>query len=109
MPGYLGCYVDESNRVLPDARMNDDQMTIQMCRDFCHRETGPMRYAGVQYTRECFCGIEGSNYNRLGRTWDSECDMTCGGNPNEICGGEWRMSIYDCKTSYIIINVYLFN
>ena len=51
--------------------------------------------------------IEDRNYTLLGKRWDSECNMTCGGNPDEICGGFWRMSIYDCEISIIInlINV----
>ncbi|XP_072037180.1 uncharacterized protein [Amphiura filiformis] len=93
VPGYLGCYVDEDDRVLSDTRMNDGDMTIRKCIDFCQTRT--MRYAGVQYSTECFCGVEGSNYDRLGRKDDSECDMTCEGNSDEICGGTWRMSIYD--------------
>ena len=97
VPGYLGCYIDDSNRVLPDKQMNDNEMTIQICRDFCTRQTQPMRYAGVQYTTQCFCGVESRNYARLGWKWDSECDMTCGGNPDEICGGFWRISVYDSK------------
>ena len=106
VPGYIGCYIDDRNRVLPDARFNSDIMSVKECIHFCSTQSPTMRYAGVQYSEECHCGEEGADYNRLGLKRDHECDMDCDGNSDEICGGEWRMSIYDCKSLLIIIKSY---
>ncbi|XP_072021134.1 hyalin-like [Amphiura filiformis] len=88
---YLGCFQDcrepvGGSRVLPDVRHDNNQMTIKLCTDFCISQTPTMRYAGVEFSKECFCGVEGrdSRFNRLGRIEDAECDMTCRGNPDEL-------------------------
>lgn len=49
----------------------------------------------LQYARECFCGY-GSNLDSppYVNKNDSECNMTCLQNPDEKCGGRWRMSVY---------------
>ena len=97
VPGYIGCYEDDRNRVLPHAESYSHSMSVKECINFCSAKSLTMRYAGVQYRTECFCGEDGTDYAKLGLKWDRECDMVCGGNSNEICGGEWRISIYDCK------------
>ena len=106
VPGYIGCYEDNGERVLPDADFSSGSMSVKECINFCSTQSPVMRYAGVQYSTQCFCGVEGTDYDRLGLKWDSECDMICGGNSDEICGGTWRMSIYDCKHLLIIIYNY---
>ena len=45
-------------------------------------------YAGTQYSKECFCGNE---YDRYGEA--DNCDMTCSGEKDQICGGSWAMSV----------------
>ncbi|XP_072040001.1 uncharacterized protein [Amphiura filiformis] len=93
--GYLGCYRDDQQRVLPNA-MFDGEMSIKMCTNFCLSRTTTMRYAGVQNGNQCFCGVESSHYARLGMAAaENECDKACRGNPDEICGASWLMSIYD--------------
>ncbi|XP_072037170.1 uncharacterized protein [Amphiura filiformis] len=79
--------------------MYNDKMTIKMCTDFCITQPTTMRFAGVQYAEECFCGVESADYARLGRKEDHECDYTCSGNSDEICGGTNRISIYDLTGS----------
>ena len=86
--------------------MTDDSMTVDTCIQHCKNTDPTMRYAGVQYSTECFCGDENSEYDRLGIVWDNECDAECGGNDYEICGGTWRLSIYDCKYAVTVLNLY---
>ena len=50
-------------------------------------------HAGLQYHFECFCGSHGL-FDRLGKAPDSQCNRTCSGNNEEMCGGGWRLSVY---------------
>ena len=47
------------------------------------------KYAGTQWSKECFCGDEYQNYGEA-----DNCDMPCSGDKTEICGGNWAMNIY---------------
>ena len=50
-------------------------------------------YAGMQHSDECFCGPSG-NATRHGKVGDEQCNYTCTGNAEEMCGGIWRLSIW---------------
>ena len=73
-------------------------MTIQLCIDYC---TGlndiDSAYAGVEHATECFCGVAGTDYSRLGVLEDSECNVPCAGNNTTICGGIGKISIHNGK------------
>ena len=45
----------------------------------------------------CNCGNETPNSNSI--VDQSECNMACPGNSNEICGGEWRMNVYTIRST----------
>ncbi|KAL8180042.1 UNVERIFIED_CONTAM: hypothetical protein K2H54_004245 [Gekko kuhli] len=47
-------------------------------------------YAGLEFGAECYCGhkIQAINVS------DSDCNMECKGEKNNICGGVNRLSIY---------------
>ena len=51
----------------------------------------------LQYYSQCFCGHA---YNKIGPTSDSQCNTTCYGSQTQICGGNYRLSVYWCKRSY---------
>ena len=51
-------------------------------------------YYGLENGNECFCGFSDSYFIP---TKQSECKKTCSGSQNEICGGSWRLSLYECK------------
>jgi len=93
VPQYLGCFKDQgdpggtSGRDLSGAVWQDGKMTIESCQAYCGQRN--FAYAGVQYSTWCFCG---NSYGKYGQA--NNCDMKCGGNPNEICGGSWANSIY---------------
>ena len=61
-------------------------MTTQMCTAEC-RAKG-FAYAGTQYSNWGFCG---NKYGASGAA--NNCDMNCGGNPGEKCGGAWVNSV----------------
>ena len=73
-------------------------MTIGMCINFClELQDINNRYAGVEYSNECWCGIEGAQYDQYGRRDESDCSMPCVGNPSQTCGGFFRIEVHDCK------------
>ena len=90
---YVGCFKDEgetrgtSGRDLSGHFVFDRDMTIDLCVFLC-RNKG-YKYAGVQYSKECFCG---NNYGIYGVA--TNCNYLCSGNENLICGGFWANSIY---------------
>ncbi|HZS39580.1 MAG TPA: WSC domain-containing protein [Polyangia bacterium] len=83
---YVGCFVDQDDRDLPDAFM-DGNMSVERCAEHCRNE----RYFGVQYGNQCFCG---NRYGRYGQAADGDCNMRCSGNQAQLCGGNWRNSVY---------------
>jgi hypothetical protein len=92
-PAPLGCFRDQgdahgtSGRDLNGFVANAQSMTTEMCAQTCASRGFP--FAATQYSTWCFCG---TGYGRSGRA--GNCNMKCGGNPNETCGGSWANSVY---------------
>ncbi|KAK4129599.1 copper radical oxidase [Parathielavia appendiculata] len=91
---YQGCAEDNLN----DKRTFVWQiiypgMTPEMCLDRC-AQFG-YHAAGMEYGRECYCG-DPANMATAGATFrpESECGITCEGDPTAICGGLSRLSTY---------------
>ncbi|XP_033121122.1 uncharacterized protein LOC117120218 [Anneissia japonica] len=98
---YLGCFRDTTwTSDVPKY----NSLTIDWCIQHCHDLS--YNYAGLQYGVYCRCISEltyyyithSSSYQRS----EHECNMDCGGNSREICGGSWRMSVY--TTGYLQLN-----
>ncbi|XP_071123640.1 uncharacterized protein [Mytilus edulis] len=60
-------------------------------------------YFGTQNANQCFCGDDPYQYGPgdvsdyyLG---DYDCDKQCCGDSEQICGGRWRLSVYE--TGYL--------
>lgn len=62
-------------------------MTLAKCAQICQKDGSA--YVGLQYSVQCFCG---NTYNKYGPA--DNCDMTCSGDDNEICGGRWANAVY---------------
>ncbi|XP_072036874.1 MAM and LDL-receptor class A domain-containing protein 1-like [Amphiura filiformis] len=90
---YLGCYIDRSVRALPDHQYNSVSLTTESCISHC--QSYGSRYAGTQYYHECFCGSDGVSYDRYGQAPEAHCNRPCRGDRSQMCGGSWRMSVYD--------------
>ena len=52
-----------------------------------------MKYAGVEYARECYCAASLSNTATLASSAGS-CNMLCTGNSKEYCGGSSVLNVY---------------
>uniref|UniRef100_A0A1I8GWZ5 WSC domain-containing protein n=1 Tax=Macrostomum lignano TaxID=282301 RepID=A0A1I8GWZ5_9PLAT len=101
--GPMGCFVDGPTQDLPGLEgrstigpysvsgsfVSLGHMTLELCSEIC--AYGDFEYFGIQFSVECFCG---NSYGSLGQAADSDCNMNCGGNSAQICGSEWRNSVY---------------
>lgn len=79
-------------------------MTIGWCLTQCRYMD--MKFAGLQYSDECWCGL---TYGYYGKLQDEECNYPCAGNNTQICGGVGKNSIYRVNTIELptIVNVTL--
>jgi hypothetical protein len=71
-----GCYVDSIGaRALPYGinTINAGSMTVESCLDACW--SLGYRYAGLEYSQECYCGAT----MPLQQATDGRCDMVCKG------------------------------
>lgn len=41
---------------------------------------------------DCYCGVKGDKMTKANET---DCDMPCHGNNTQICGGIYRLSVYE--------------
>ncbi|PPQ76090.1 hypothetical protein CVT24_003662 [Panaeolus cyanescens] len=92
LPGNWSSIGDStSSRSLKVASFTSvDDMTIESCLDFC--QSGGFNFAGVEFARQCFCDnvVEPPAVPISG----SGCNMTCTGNPTEICGGPDAINVF---------------
>ncbi|KUJ09774.1 WSC-domain-containing protein [Mollisia scopiformis] len=87
----LGCYTEPSDsRALTSLTVVDDTMTVEQCGTVC----GSHGYSmfGVEYYDECYCG----NSLKPGSVPapSTDCKYACKGNSSELCGGDWRLNLY---------------
>ena len=100
---YAGCWNETSAlpgttglRALDGASENlPGEMTAEKCLDFCAqtRSSRPYRLAGLEYSRECWCGDELNPLSE--RLEDSACDTRCDVADTTACGGALRLSVYN--------------
>ncbi|KKA29461.1 hypothetical protein TD95_003109 [Thielaviopsis punctulata] len=94
--GYtlVSCQTEGSGvRALDSTSMASDEMTLEMCMDFC----SGYNYWGTEYGRECYCG----NYLASSSTEadSSECNMVCAGDATQYCGAGNRLELYKTTAS----------
>ncbi|XP_076034140.1 xylosyltransferase oxt-like [Oratosquilla oratoria] len=89
---YMGCFLDSrEERILKGHGAQLRRNTPLTCADICYQRG--YIYAGVQYSRECFCGNEDLPLKK--RVKEGECDMPCSGDNNLFCGGFLRIAIFE--------------
>lgn len=93
----MGCYKEKghSTRIVPalenrvmNAYTFKNNMTIKECVNVCLKRG--FKYAGLQYGNDCYCD---NTYDKYGKA--DNCNMSCSGNKNEVCGGYWANSVYE--------------
>ncbi|XP_052061962.1 neurogenic locus notch homolog protein 1-like [Mytilus californianus] len=93
---YLGCYKDDTNRILDNLHIHE-LMNLEMCQGICEGYT----YFGLQFHFECYCGNSLGDPDVYEKRPEEECTITCAGNERQICGGEWRISVYQGHSEYV--------
>lgn len=89
--GYAGCYIDADDRTLSGSSTTDSSLTLEECAATCSGEA----FFGVEYGVQCYCG---SSINSAA-TISTDCNMACGGNDQDLCGGSWAMDIYSAASA----------
>ena len=84
-------------------KTNSIEKCIAACTSF--------KYAGVTDGYNCRCGpITGQDDPTEEELADSqdECNLPCDGNPDQTCGGDLKINIYDTsgKTSWITVELW---
>lgn len=74
-----------------DYQGNPNGLTVDKCKKACHDKNPGYRYAAVECSSACTCGND-FNY---AVPCDGCCDMACGGNTNEKCGGWWAANVFE--------------
>ncbi|PSR71931.1 hypothetical protein PHLCEN_2v12141 [Hermanssonia centrifuga] len=89
----IPCAVDNPDRVLSDPVVfYRPSNTVNDCLNFCASQS--YHWAGVEYSDECYCGTGFTNQKSPPFANDSDCNMRCSGEYQDLCGGPWRMQIY---------------
>ncbi|CAM9715370.1 unnamed protein product, partial [Ectocarpus fasciculatus] len=85
---FLGCWADaEDPRVFPESlKTVSETMTTATCAATC----ADFAYYATQWSIECWCG----NNDAYDVNGEGACDFECGGDPSDICGGNFAMSVY---------------
>ena len=102
---YAGCWNETTE--LPDTtrrraldggaqETRQGDMTAPLCLDFCSTNGNAYAYAGLEYSRECWCANELSVLSK--RLPDSYCNQTCDGAPDLACGGSLKLTVYKAKS-----------
>jgi len=95
-PEYIGCFIDNNNArdLMDPAILVNTPMSVELCVHTCNQAN--YLFAGVQYGSQCFCG---NRTGSLGTVSETECNRTCTGNADEVCGGVDRNSVYLSRTT----------
>jgi len=88
---YSACYVDNAfGRVLEYTQDSSNNMTVEACVATCQSQNFTL--AGLEYTSQCYC--DNVLVNGAVIADQATCNMPCGGNATEACGGPNRLSVY---------------
>ncbi|KAL8699219.1 MAG: hypothetical protein Q9201_006129 [Fulgogasparrea decipioides] len=98
---YVGCYSEATaGRALSGKAPAAPEAgtTIETCLSSCQG----YQYFGVEFSNECYCGntINTGSVAQTGTDVDvNGCNMLCGGNQTEYCGGPNRLDVYQLNSS----------
>ncbi|KAL7815358.1 WSC domain-containing protein [Trichoderma aethiopicum] len=98
---YYGCY-NETTQVPGSAETRalgggideslPGEMTVPKCLAFCGNGSTEYRYAGLEWSRECWCAQTLSGIAE--RLDDAACNYPCEGDNTTACGGSLKLSVY---------------
>ncbi|KAI7279174.1 hypothetical protein KC343_g2034 [Hortaea werneckii] len=99
---FIGCYSEGSNgRALSGNAVPSpgEGGSIEVCASHCGDDH--LQYFGVEYANECYCGnaIGVGTTAQPGDPAKAGCNMVCGGNASEYCGGPNRLNTFQLRGS----------
>jgi hypothetical protein len=103
---YVGCYTEGNGaRALGStansgsaAMPQSDSLTVETCAGYCFSQG--FAWMGVENGNLCFCNSAGIiNSATLAPNGDSDCSVTCAGDPTENCGSRDYINIYQSSGS----------
>lgn len=87
---FAGCFKDSHDRALADViRADLGAVTNEKC--VAHCKDAGFLLAGTEHGGECYCGNELVGSEQLD---EAECHMACEGDAEDVCGGDWALSVY---------------
>ncbi|KAI0823488.1 WSC-domain-containing protein [Trametes gibbosa] len=87
----VGCASDVPQRALNVDAFTSERMTIEACVTHCSMLGHSI--AGLEYSRECYCGAEFVNGGGQPLA-DSACNMACAGDASRVCGGPMALTVF---------------
>ncbi|KAL6818674.1 WSC domain-containing protein [Trichoderma sp. SZMC 28013] len=98
---YFGCY-NETTQVPGSADTRalgggiqeslPGAMTVPTCLAFCGNGATEYRYAGLEWSRECWCAQTLSGIAE--KLDDTACNYPCEGDNTTACGGSLKLTVY---------------
>jgi hypothetical protein len=86
---YQGCFTDAAAHVLDAIKeVADKNLTVEKCAIMCK----DYKHFGINYGQYCMCGDKFANPTK--EVAETDCNSLCGGNKQQKCGGNSRLSIY---------------
>lgn len=86
---YQGCFTDAADHVLNAIKeVADENLTVEKCAIMCK----DYKHFGINYGQYCMCGDKFANPTK--EVAETNCNSLCGGNKQQKCGGNSRLSIY---------------
>ncbi|KAH8895106.1 WSC-domain-containing protein [Thozetella sp. PMI_491] len=86
---FVSCWAEPAGaRALVGAKNTSDSLTLEECATFC----SSWPYFGVEYGRECYCGLLPEANSAAAPL--SDCGIPCSGDSTEKCGGNVRLNLY---------------
>ncbi|KAI8624953.1 WSC domain-containing protein [Xylariaceae sp. FL1651] len=93
---YVACAKDpagQSRTLAGPVTLDERDMTVDLCVRTCGDKG--YRYAGVEYSTQCFCGDDDVAADRMPTNGTmGDCGMPCAGDAGQFCGGAARVSVY---------------
>jgi hypothetical protein len=89
----IGCYTEGTGKrslAWPQDQVTADTLTPASCLTACKQGGFPI--AGVEYGRECYCGVVLGNGTVSAP--QTECNVACAGDKTQSCGGPSRLNIF---------------
>ena len=84
---------DGRDRLLPHLRIHGT-ITPEVCSMSC--VTKNYKYSGVENGNECWCGNVTPPLEKI--VSPNDCRAKCSGNSSQVCGGGWRINVYETGT-----------